>query len=207
MKIKIFIHRGVNVEEKRLLIYNCAKELFSDYGFKDTNISAIMKKAGMAIGTFYNYYPSKEKLFMDIFMEENVKLKKKCMQSLDLNQEPLEVIQKMLVLNLEGTKSHPILKEWYNKYVFDKIEKLFREENGLQAVDFLYDNFLDIIENWQSEGKMRSDIDKKMIMTIFAAIINVETHKDEIGINYFPQVINYITEFVIKGLTDCPNQK
>ncbi len=195
------------MEEKRLLIYNCAKELFSDYGFKDTNISAIMKKAGMAIGTFYNYYPSKEKLFMDIFMEENVKLKKKCMQSLDLNQEPLEVIQKMLVLNLEGTKSHPILKEWYNKYVFDKIEKLFREENGLQAVDFLYDNFLDIIENWQSEGKMRSDIDKKMIMTIFAAIINVETHKDEIGINYFPQVINYITEFVIKGLTDCPNQK
>lgn len=207
MKIIIFIHRGAKVEDKRLLIYNCAKELFSNYGFKDTNISVIMKKSGMAIGTFYNYYPSKEKLFMDIFMEENVKLKKECMQSLDLSENPLEVIQKMLALNLEGTKKHPILKEWYNKYVFDKIEKIFREENGLQAVDFLYDNFLDIIEIWQAEGKMRSDIDKKMIMMIFTAIINVETHKEEIGINYFPQVINYMTEFIIKGLTDCPDQK
>jgi len=35
----------------------------------DTNISEITQKAGMAVGTFDKYYPSKEKLFLDIFLE------------------------------------------------------------------------------------------------------------------------------------------
>ena len=42
----------------------------------------------------------------------------------------------MLALNAEGTNSNPILKEWYNKSVFEKIEKLYREENGLKRLIF-----------------------------------------------------------------------
>lgn len=192
------------MEDKKTLIYNCAKELFSIKGFKDTNISEITKKAGMAVGTFYNYYPSKEKLFMDIFMEENAKLKKSCFQALDLNQGPPVIVRQMLRLNAEGTKSNPILKEWYNRSVFEKIEQLFREENGIDAVDFLYDNFLDLVKQWQEQGKMRKDIDSKMIMMIFAAIINVDTHKEEIGLEYFPQLLEHMTELIMKSLTDCP---
>lgn len=40
------------MEDKKALIYDCAKELFSAKGFKDTNISEITKRAGMAVGTF-----------------------------------------------------------------------------------------------------------------------------------------------------------
>lgn len=191
------------MEDKRMFIYHCAKELFSIKGFKDTNISEITQKAGMAVGTFYKYYPSKEKLFLDIFLEENAKLKKHCLQSLDLTRSPLEVVGQMLALNAEGTNTNPILKEWYNKNVFEKIEKLYREENGLQAVDFLYDSFLEIVKVWQAQGKIRKDIDSKMIMMVFAAIINVDTHKEEIGHEYFPQLLVLMTELVMKGLTNC----
>ena len=191
------------MEDKKILIYDCAKEIFSEKGFKDTNISEITQKAGMAVGSFYKYYPSKEKLFMDIFLEENAKLKRSCLQSLDLTQSPLEVIMQMLAKNAEGLNSNPILKEWNNKSVFAKIEQLYREENGLQAVDFLYDSFIELIEQWQIQGKMRKNIDSKMIMMIFAAIINVETHKEEIGLEYFPQLIVQMTELIMKSLMDC----
>ncbi|MCB5260361.1 MAG: hypothetical protein LHW48_07815 [Candidatus Cloacimonetes bacterium] len=50
---------------------------------------------------------------------------------------------------------------------------------------------------------MRKDIDSKMIMMIFVAIINVDTHKEEIGLEYFPQLLALITEIVMKGLTNC----
>ncbi len=191
------------MEDKKILIYNCAKELFSKKGFKDTNISEITKMAGMAIGTFYNYYPSKEKLFMDILLEENAKLKKRCLHSLDLNQPPLTVVRQMLSMNIEGIRSNPILKEWYNKSVYNKIEQLYREENGSQATEFLYDSFLEIVTQWQAQGKMRKDMDSKMIMMIFAAIINVDTHKAEIGLEYFPQLLDHMTELIMKSLTDC----
>ena len=101
--------------------------------------------------------------------------------------------------------SNPILKEWYNKEVFNKIEQNFREEQGLERLDFIYNDFSEIIKKWQTEGKMRSDIDNGMIMAVFKAIVTIETHKEEIGLEYFPQLIDYLTEFIIRGLTDCKN--
>ena len=191
------------MEDKKSIIYNCAKELFSQKGFKDTNISEITQKAGIAVGTFYNYYPSKEKLFMDIFIDENTKLKRQCMRSLDLSKSPLEIVKQMLALNAEGLNTNPILNEWNNKAVFSRIEQLYREENGIQAVDFIFDSFHDLVKEWQAQGKMRRDIDSKMIMMMFAAIINIDTHKEEIGLEYFPELLNHLTELIMKGLTDC----
>lgn len=189
------------MEDKKTRIYQCAKELFSSNGFKDTGISDITKKAGMAVGTFYNYYPSKEKLFMDIYLEENEKLKRSCLQALDLSRQPLDVVREMLVKNEEGIAASPILREWYNKGVYQKLEQLFREEHGVQAVDFLYDSFHVLVTQWQAEGKMRRDIDSKMIMMVFAAIINADTHKEEIGIDYFPQLTVLMTELIMDSLT------
>ncbi len=183
-------------------IFDCGKQLFSSKGFKDTNVSDITKTAGIGTGTFYNYYSSKEELFMAIYMEENDKLKKSIMESIDLNQDPLTLVREIMSLNFKGMNSNPILKEWYNKDVFNKIEQHFREDNGLERLDFMYSDFLEIIKKWQAEGKMRSDIDCEMIMAIFTAIITVDTHKEEIGLRYFPQVMIYLTEFTIKGLVD-----
>jgi len=197
-----------NMEEFGLIdkkddILRCGRELFKTKGFKDTNISEITKMAGIATGTFYKYYPSKEKLFMDIFLEENAKLKNQCLQSLDLTKIPLEIVEQMLSQNAAGMNQNPILREWYNKSVFDKVEKLYMEENGLQAVDFLYDIFLELVKEWQVQGKIRKDIDSKMIMMIFAAVINVDTHKEEIGFEYFPQLLELMTKLIMKGLEDC----
>ena len=70
-------------------------------------------------------------------------------------------------------------------------------------MNFLYDSFIEIVKKWQLEGKLRSDIGADMIMAIFGALINVDTHKEEIGIQYFPQVLEYLSEFTMKGLMDC----
>ena len=189
------------MQDKKTLIHDCAKELFSRKGFKETNISEITKRAGMAVGTFYSYYPSKEKLFMEIFLEENAKLKQSCLRALDLSQPPPAVVRQMLALNVEGMKENPILRQWYDQSVFQKIQQLYCEENGLEAVDFLYDSFLELVEHWQANGEMRRDIDSRMIMMIFAAIVNIDTHKEEIGLEYFPQLLEHITELVMESLT------
>ena len=188
--------------DKREDILRCGRELFSTKGFKATNIAEITKMAGIATGTFYIYYPSKEKLFMEIYLEENAKLAKKVMDSINLDDEPTKLILQMLALNMAGMQSNPILSQWYNRDVFDKIERLYREENGLDSVDFLYKEFILIVQKWQLEGKMRNDISSEMIMAMFGAIITVGTHKEEIGLQYFPKVQDYMTEFILKGLTD-----
>ncbi len=192
------------MEDKKTVLLNCAKELFATRGFKDTNVADITRQAGFSVGTFYNYYPSKDKLFVEILEQETAALIKQIMNSLDLDGDPVKLIKQLLILNMEGMLSNPILCQWYNPDVYSRIEKLFREEDGLQAIDFLYKDFLRLVQKWQEEGKMRSDISSEMIMAIFGAIIRIGYHKEEIGLQYFPELQDHLTDFVLKGLTDCP---
>ena len=193
--------------DKKAEILRCGRELFSANGFKDTNVSDITKKAGIAAGTFYLYYPSKDELFMEIYNEENVRLKREIMASLDLDGDPMTVIAGMMRLNYEGMTANPILREWYNRDVFTRIEQKFREQNGLEKVDFMYASFAEVVKKWQVDGKMRADIDSGMVMAIFAAIVNVDTHKEEIGLQYFPALMGYLTEFVMSSLLTRPEVK
>ncbi|MDF2887412.1 MAG: transcriptional regulator, TetR family [Lacrimispora sp.] len=188
------------MKDTKTLLFNFGKELFSRKGFKDTNVSDITKAANIGTGTFYNYYSSKEELFMAIYLEENEKLKKKILKSIDMDQEPGSLVKELMLLNLKGMKSNPILKEWYNKDVSYKMEQHFREQKGLDRLDFMYHDLFSIIKKWQADGKIRNDIDSRMIMAIFTAIVTVETHKEEIGLEYFPQLLDYLTEFTMKGL-------
>ena len=191
------------MNDKKQQLYQSAKAMFSERGFKDTNISAITKAANMAVGTFYLYYSSKEQLFMEIFKDENTRLKRELLDKLDLNESPKAIILRMLQINQEGIQTNPILREWYTSDEFRKIEQAYREAHAIDSLNFLYDTFLSLVERWQAEGKMRSDIDSKMIMKVFEAVINVDTHKDELGMEYFPGLLDIMTDLILKRLTEC----
>ncbi|MGE5629875.1 MAG: TetR/AcrR family transcriptional regulator [Caulobacteraceae bacterium] len=191
--------------DKKADIFNAARELFYTKGFKDTNVSDIAKLAGIGVGTFYNYYPSKEKLFMEVYIKENKDQKKHLLESMNLNEDPVTMITKMVTQNAIDMNSNMILKEWYNKELFNKLEQSFYEEGGFESIDeFAQSGKVELIKKWKAEGKIRNDIDDDMIGAIFDSILFIDIHKSDIGIQYFPQILFYITEFIMKGLTDCP---
>ena len=53
-----------NLQEK---ILEAAEILFSKHGYDDVDVRAISNKAGIAVGTLYNYFPDKKSLFIEIF--------------------------------------------------------------------------------------------------------------------------------------------
>lgn len=185
--------------DKEKLLFKSAKDLFIKKGFKDTKVPDITKKAGVGVGTFYNYFPSKEEIFIQVFLEENAKLKDQVKIDLDMDRSPIEIIKELMRRNYVGMITNPILKEWYNPEVYRKVEQVYREKysTGMPAHK---ESTLEIIKIWQEEGKMRTDIDREMIYGIIYSIINVDLHKEEIGVEYFPKIMDYLFEFVMKGL-------
>lgn len=196
--------RIINMEDKKAIIFNCAKELFSSKGFKGTNVSDITKTAGIATGTFYNYYPSKDHLFMEIYLIENEQLKRSLMESVEVDpdDDPVKFIKEFLTMNFQGMSSNPILREWYNRELFSKLEKEFYKQRGFENFEFMNDALSDLIKKWKAEGKIRHDLGDELIFAIFNAMFYIDIHKRDIGIQHFPHIIDYIVEFVMEGLTE-----
>ena len=56
--------------DKKQDLKAAAHDIFSKTGYKATGISEIAKQAGVAVGSFYNYYDSKEAIFLDVYVDE-----------------------------------------------------------------------------------------------------------------------------------------
>lgn len=185
-------------------IFICGKDLFSTKGFKKTNIKDIAEMAGIGVGTFYNYYKSKEQLFFEIYAQENEKLKNQLIESVDLTQEPVTLISQLLTENYKAVEENPILKEWHSQDFYKELEQHYKE-NDNQTIDTVRRFYIELLKSWKAQGKIRDDIDEELLPAFFDSLTCIDMHKDEIGIQHFPQLMLYIIEFIMQGLTT--NQK
>lgn len=66
--------------KKKLL--NEGKVLLEKYGIKKTSVDKIVEKVGIAKGSFYNFYPSKESMVFDIVLDIETEIHKEEMNNL-----------------------------------------------------------------------------------------------------------------------------
>jgi len=57
------------VKDKRTAILEAALKLFTERGFHGTSTAQISKDAGVATGTLFNYFPTKEDLINSLYFE------------------------------------------------------------------------------------------------------------------------------------------
>ena len=57
------------VEDKRTAIIETALKLFTERGFHGTSTAQISKEAGVATGTLFNYFPTKEDLINSLYFK------------------------------------------------------------------------------------------------------------------------------------------
>lgn len=179
-------------------IFATARELFLTKGYKETNISDITGKAGIAVGSFYKFYKSKDEIFLHVFLEENARLTRQIVNSVDLDEDPVVVVKEFVSKVFSGYKENPVLQEWDSRDIYSKLQDYYAEGNAEE--DSNYNLFSGIIEGWQQDGKLRSDISSDMILAFLNTFQYIELHKNLIGAHYFPQLMDYLVEFVVEGL-------
>lgn len=79
---KAFTEHERKLISKRLL--KQGYKLFSTYGLRKTNIEDITKAAGISKGAFYNFYESKEAIFMDVIELAETQVRQEILSVIDL---------------------------------------------------------------------------------------------------------------------------
>ncbi len=186
--------------DKKAAIFEAGRELFLLKGFKVINVSDITKRAGVGVGTFYNYYPSKEKLFLEVFIDENSKAKRAIVNSLDMNDAPAAIARNYMLESMRIMNGNLILKEWYKQDIAGELRAYFREHGGAD-VRFVRDVLTGLLDKWRSQKSIREDIDNESLLSVFDLLVYLDNNQDDTGIPDFPKALLLLGEFVIKGFT------
>lgn len=103
--------RSVREESRavyRQAILEAAVRVFGSTGFRDAKIADIASEAGVATGTLYNYFSSKEEIFQSILEDGREQMRARVLEC-EAIVEPLERLRVLLGALLEFLEQHGAL--------------------------------------------------------------------------------------------------
>lgn len=87
-------------------ILDAAREEFGERGFSDTSIVGITQRAGVALGTFYTYFDSKESLFQALVRDMSNQVREAAAPAFQEYPHALDAARRGLELFLEFARKH-----------------------------------------------------------------------------------------------------
>jgi AcrR family transcriptional regulator len=145
-------------EDKRRRIIEAAISEFSEKGFVAANINVIAKNAGISIGSMYNYFDSKESLFLTI-VDYGYAVLEGVISSIDLEKGDIYDKFELLVRAAQQfSKTHPELIQIYLDSASAGLghlsEKLSRQVESITA-----EFYRALIAEARTDGLVADDID------------------------------------------------
>ncbi len=95
------------VGNKRVRIIAAAAKLFGDKGYHDTTTAEIAESAGVAAGTIYIYFSSKEELLVAVFEEFLGRHMERLRDGVQKEKTPKDKLIRLLTLGLELMQNNP----------------------------------------------------------------------------------------------------
>ena len=124
---------------------------FGEQGFHEASISGITRRAGVALGSFYTYFDSKDAIFRALVADMSEAVKHAARDAIDASMAPLEVERAALCGFLEFAAEH---KEIYR--IIDEAE--FVDPHSYRAhYETIAARILDRLKAGAATGHFRSD--------------------------------------------------
>lgn len=195
--------RGFN-EEERQIIYKSliaqGRDFFEKSGFQKTSIFEITKKVGIAQGTFYKFFDSKEELYFKILEIEEKKFKKKLIK-LDITQteQPKEVVKETLKEMIRTIENNPLIRELYFGNTMEKLIRKLSPELLEEHFQSDSDSLLILVEKLKGAGFIINQ-DPDIIAGLFRSLFLLTLHEKEIGPDTYDGTIELLIDLIIDGL-------
>ena len=179
------------------ILFDSAKELFINQGYKNTKVSEITKKSNIGTGTFYNYFDSKSDIFLEIYLNRHNKMLNKMTSLINNQDEPIDIIENILRTFLNIMKTDPILKMFLDREIHHKFRKSYEVLRKNNRFENTYNIFRPYFIKWQEQNKINKSIDLKTLLATLDSLFYIELYKNDIGNEFFPDVIDFLIESVL----------
>jgi AcrR family transcriptional regulator len=167
-------------------------EEFGRHGLRRTNVAALARAAGIAKGSFYLFFPSKEALLLSLLAAERARTRAKLGAIVgDAALPPRDRIERFLRLSFESFAESPLLAQLRDP---EEAEALARTlpagalDHELSAQD---DYFVEVLQEWQDAGEL-TPFESEAIVGLAHAIRAVGLEHGAIGDARFPRTLDLL---------------
>ncbi|MBS3758870.1 MAG: TetR/AcrR family transcriptional regulator [Desulfobacterales bacterium] len=152
-------------DARKKRVINSAIALFAENGFNDTSMLQIARRAGVAEGTVYEYFRSKQNLLISIPNEKLGELYDHISGN-TLENEIREIISKLFRFYNDEKNYTTIL------VLMLRTNKAFHRSEGIQIIEKIFNVMKDIITRGQAEGVFKPDLDMDLCQDLLFGTID-----------------------------------
>ena len=157
---------------KRERILDAAMKVFAAEGFYNARISQIADAAGVADGTIYLYFKSKDELLISLFEDRMDRVLATLRQALEAGGTAVERLRRVIELHLELIEANPEMGEVITVELRQS-SKFVREYENVKFAEFLR-LIAGAIADGQKAGELRADLDPQLTSRVlFGALDEV----------------------------------
>ncbi|GAA0247307.1 TetR/AcrR family transcriptional regulator [Haladaptatus pallidirubidus] len=191
-------------ERIRNELIEAGRDLFSRYGLQKTTIADLTDAVGIANGTFYQFFDSKEMLYFEVVQQEGHKVAEEIIaNSLGAEDDPERAIRTFLTALVETMENNPLFQRLMVGDGWDKmmrtVDEVSKEEMDARRAES-FAHVLPYIEQWQEEGKLR-DGDPVAIVGAMGSVKFLVPYREQIGEEYYPIIRDMLIDTIAAGLT------
>ncbi|MBC7317986.1 TetR/AcrR family transcriptional regulator [Candidatus Bipolaricaulota bacterium] len=203
--------RPFTEEERELLrqrLIAAGRELFARFGLRKTTVDELAQKAGLAKGTFYLFFPSKEALYAEVLLCELPEMLKRLHErsfgaASDIREALIRFQEELVGLIEENELVRAIAADPQNLFSFlsarlDLGEYQRRAEAALAPI-------LDALREAQRKGELVPG-DPMEILSVLGMIKLLPFYKAQIDPELYPRLVKRLSHVIADGLT-CPVKK
>ncbi|GLB60558.1 TetR/AcrR family transcriptional regulator [Cytobacillus sp. NCCP-133] len=183
------------MNDRKQLVIKKAHQLFLDKGFQATSIQDILEYTGIAKGTFYNYFSSKNELLISIFKTLHKKMEFERNQLL-IGKDPtsIEVFTQQIEFQMNMNRSNNLVTLFEEMLVSHDPELMqFIKQGQLRMVHWIYQRFIEIF----GEDK------KPYLLDCAIMFLGILHHNVKYNTKIFehPSSINHVIQYCVDRIT------
>ena len=187
-------------ERIRSDLLEAGRELFAQYGLAKTTIADLTSEVGIGTSTFYQFYDSKEALYLAVLDREGEAIARKLSEGDVIGgEDPETVVREFLLFLFDEIETNPLVRQLVVSDELDRLreyrtpeEREAERAEEVKAIRAFTDPFV-------KAGEVHGE-DPELVARAVGAIPYLTLHEDDIGSDHYPEVRDFVIETFARGL-------
>lgn len=192
-------------EERRRKIFDVAVSEFALNGYSATNINTIALKAEISIGSMYNYFESKEALFLTI-IQKGVNDLERVLKEIQLGRDNIfEILESLFRAARDYSKQYPEMNQIYLDATSQGLS-VMSAKLSRQIEEITYELYMNILQKAKDSGTIDKGVDIQLaaffidnLVVMLQFSLTTDYYKERMKIFLGPESL-YEDERIIQGM-------